>query len=234
MANMNISNLSRTCLRKLLALSLLVSLSIATTGCFGPPDLPAELEVVLPDDVRQAAPINSGPESFANGVWQARRAPIDDSVETPAMSPYGGLLTGGLLERVAVDALMFRGHFDEAGVATGVTDNHYYLPNLLGDELPIDNQFHGTRVPGLTFAAASYGAQVDDQVGFAIPAEVRLFGIQVSKVIVYAWGTLDETETRVDGIFGYTSDLNLIPELILGSGGDQYPFYAAREPSQGE
>lgn len=215
-------------------LDVWAALLLMTCGCFGPANLPTETEVVLPGDARQTATVNSGAESLASSTWEARRAadPDDadgDSDDTPR-SPYGGLLNGGFLDRVPVDALMFRVEFNENGVATRITNNRFYLPDMFGDQLISDGQFHGTRTPGLTYAAASFAVQQDNQIGLAFPAEVRFLGLPLGMAVVYGWGTFNEDETRLDGTFGYSADLNLIPELLLGSGADQYPFYVNRLP----
>lgn len=212
----------------------LMLLSFTIGGCFGPPDLPTELEVFLTGDESQVVPVSTGPEAFANSTWVARRAAdpanANDNADDPQTGPYGGSLTGGIFERLTVDEIMFKGRFSDEGVATLITDNHFYLPQQVGDELVVDGAFHVARLPGMTYAAVVFGVQVNNQIGIALPAEIRFLGLPVSKVIVYVWGTLDEAENRLDGIYGYSSDANPIPELFLGDGGDQFPFYATREP----
>lgn len=191
-------------------------------GCFGPPDLPAELEVVLPNDARQTATVNSGVVAFANSTWDVFRT---DEADEPAgddapPGPYGGLINGGFLERVEPGGLVYTARFGEQGQAVEVTENVFYLPEVFGRRLIIDGEFHGTNVLGLEYAAAAFGVTRENQFGVAIPAEVRFFGITLGTAVVYSWGTLAGDEGQ--GIFGYQADLNPIPDLLLGSGGDQY------------
>lgn len=198
------------------------------SGCFGPPELPDELDVVLPNDAVRTTPIDTGPESVADGVWEAFRKPPVEGSESSDVEPgpYGGLLNGGILERPEPDTLMFQSHFDELGRMTLVTENAFYLPEVFGETFVIDKEFHPGATAGLSYAAASYGVTVDDQVGIAVFVQVRALGLPIGDAVVYVWGT--QVENRIDGTFGYLADLEALPRLILGSGGDQYPVYITK------
>jgi hypothetical protein len=200
-------------------------------GCFGPPDLPSDLEVVLPGDARQQAEAGSGAELLENSNWSAFRGDStteESPEEAPPPGPYGGLLNGGILERVPPGSLMYRVHFIEGGRADRITENAFYLPELFGTDFIIDGAFHPARFPGLSYAAASFGVSNDDRFGIALPVEIRFWGIPLGTAVVYAWGTA--TADRLDGTFGYATDLEPLPRLLLGSGGDQYRFFAMRDP----
>lgn len=201
---------------------------VLATGCFGPPNLPEELDVVLPGGVTQASQRGTGPTNLAGDTWAARRAtPPEGTADEPAESPYGGLIGSGFLTRPEPDDLMFRVVVADDGRATRVTDNFFYLRDVFGPTFVLDGAFHPAATPGINYAADSFGATVDDQFGIAIPVEVRFFGLPVGTATVYAWGTV--AGDQLTGQFGYSIDLEPIPDLLLGSGADQYPFYADRD-----
>ncbi len=205
--------------------------ALAFAGCFGAPDLPTELDVVLPNDVRQVAQAGSGVPLLADSSWDLFRKADEQETENdamPAESPYGGLLGRGFLERLPPDTRMIRLTFDSAGVATGASENAFYVPDLIGDSLVFDGEFHPTRFPGVAYAAIPFAVTAGNQLGIALPVEVRFLGLQVATAVAYAWGTVDGD--RIDGTFGYNVDFNLLADLLLGSGADQYPVYALREP----
>lgn len=198
------------------------------SGCFGPPEFPEELDVVLPNDAVRTTPIDTGPESVADGVWEAfRKAPVEGAESSDdEPGPYGGLLNGGILERPEPETVMFQSHFDEAGRMTLVTENAFYLPEFFGETFVIDKEFHPGATAGLSYAAASYGVTVEDEVGIAVFVQVRALGLPIGDAVVYAWGT--QVENRIDGTFGYLADLGGLARLIVGSGGDQYPVYITK------
>jgi len=205
---------------------------VALAGCFGPPNLPAELEVVLPNDVRRTAPADSGPELLAGQTWGFFRKPDADSPagddDSGDTGPYGGILGRGFLDRPEPDTLMFMAHFAADGHIERITDNSFYIPRLAGDDFDADGAFHAARFPGLQYASVSFGVSEEDRLGIAIAVDVRFLGLPVGTAVVYSWGTL--AGDRIDGIFGYVTDFELAADLLLGSGGDQYPIYAEREP----
>jgi hypothetical protein len=210
---------------------ILVTLWLLSSGCFGPPEHPETLEVVLPNDVRRTAVAGSGAGIVENSTWAAFRKaePVSEAVDAGLPGPYGGLLNGGFLQRPDPDTLMYRIEFVEGGRATRVSENAFYLPALFGREFLVDGSLHPGRLVLLSYSALSFGVSDENRFGLAIPVEVRFLGIPLGRAAVYAWGTV--ADARLDGVFGYMADLNPLPELLLGSGGDQYPFYALRDAS---
>ncbi len=207
---------------------IVCGLTLGFSGCFGPPNLPEELEVVLPSDVRRTAPAGSGPTAFENSTWSVFANPdaagaTDDSSAAPRPGPYGGFLTGGVVMLPSADTRLYRIHFGDGGRLLRVSENTI-SPEVIGDELIIDGAFHAERLAGLTYAAVSFGVSEGEQFGLAFPMDLRFFGIPVGSILVYAWGT--RNEARVDGTLGLLLDFHPLPELILRSGGDQFPIFA--------
>ncbi|RJP38329.1 MAG: hypothetical protein C4547_04645 [Phycisphaerales bacterium] len=218
-------------------LTVLSLMCLPTWGCFTSGAPSETLEVVLPGGAKETAEAGTGPALLAGGTWAGFRKadPDEDPSEDPepAPGPYGGLLNGGLLERPPVDEQIFLIDLDADGKATRVRENKYFLPDIYGATIPVDNEFRSASLFGVTFAARSFGVSVEDAFGIAIEARVRLFGIYVGRAIIYAWGTGDDR--RVDGQFGYLLNFDGgLGDLLLDTGGDQYPFYAERVDGEGD
>jgi len=200
-------------------------LTLGFSGCFGPPNLPEGLDVVLPNDVRQKARAGSGPTAFANSTWSVFLNPdAEGAGDAPsgAPGPYGGFLTGGVGTLPSADTRLYRIHFGDGGRILRVTENTI-SPEIIGDEIIIDRTFHAQPLPGVTYAAVSFGVSDGDQFGAAFTMDLRFLGVPAGSIIVYAWGT--RTEARADGVLGRLFDFSL-PDFILPSGGDQFPIFA--------
>ena len=206
---------------------IVCGLTLWFSGCFGPPNLPEELDVVLPNDIRRTVPAGSGPAAFENSTWSVFANPnadgaTDDPSAAPQPGPYGGFLTGGIGMRPSADTRLYFIDFGDGGTLLRISENTI-SPEIIGDEIIIDGAFHAGRLVGLTYATVSFGLSEGEQFGIAFPMDLRFFGIPVGSIIVYAWGT--RTEARVDGILGLLLDFPL-PEFIVRSGGDQFPIFA--------
>jgi hypothetical protein len=207
---------------------IVCGLALGFSGCFGPPNLPEELEVVMPNNVRRTVPAGTGPTIVENSTWSVFALPdadgaTNDSTAAPLPGPYGGFLDGGLGELPPTDAPLYLIHFGEGGRILGVSEN-IISPEILGDEIIIDGAFHAQRLPGLSTAAVSFGVSEGDQIGAAFTLDVRFLGVPVGSGVIYAWGT--KTETRIDGTLGRLLDLKPLPDLFFPSGGDQFPIFA--------
>ncbi len=207
---------------------IVCGLTLGFSGCFGPPNLPDELEVVLPNNARRTVPAGSGATAFENSTWSVFANPdaegaTDDSSSAPQPGPYGGLLIGGIVALPSADTRLYDIHFGDGGRILRVSEN-IISPEFLGDEIIIDGAFHALGFPGLSTAAVSFGVSEGDQFGVAFTMDLRFLGIPVGTNLVYAWGT--RTEARVDGILGVLVDFLPLPDLFLTSGGDQFPISA--------
>jgi len=196
-------------------------------GCFGPPEFPEETDVFLSQETSQRAQINSGPPSMANSEWDISRRVVE-GMESAEESPYGGILGGGFLDRLDPGERMVRVHFEDQGRVTRATENAFYVPQFLGETIIIDGQLQTALLPGLAYAAVSYGTENENRVGIALRVEVRFLGVPSADAVVYAWGPLDGD--RIEGVFGYSADFSPLLALLLGSGADQYPVLAERQP----
>ncbi|MGE0481143.1 MAG: hypothetical protein AB7Q17_11790 [Phycisphaerae bacterium] len=219
-------------MRPILAATLVLSL-VVFAGCPLSTGLPDELDVVLPQNQKQTAAADTGPQSLGGATWAIFRkfdpnAPDDPQSVAPAPGPYGGLLNGGLLERPPVDGLIFRVDVAASGRITRVRDNQFFLADIYGADLEITADRQPTTLPGITYRSASYGVTVGDQIGLAAYVEVDFLGLRVGNAVLYAWGTL--ADGRVDGTFGYLLNFDGgLGDLLLDTTGDQYLFYATRE-----
>jgi hypothetical protein len=220
-------------------------------GCPTVSDLPDTLDVAVSTTQKESAPRDSGPPTLANSTWAGFRKPDPDETAKPAatppgtaqsadaesaLGPYGPLLTGGVLPRPPADEQMFLVHFGDGGQMTGISENLYFLADIYGAEVPVGGSWSPSTLPGISFRSASYGLEVNGRFGLAVLVQVRLNGIYIGRAILYSWGTLSGGEDegdpdRIDGTFGYVLDFSEgLGDLLLDTGGDQYPFYGIRQP----
>lgn len=201
--------------------------AIALVGC-GVPELPDTFDVAISAAEMVNAPRGSGAAAAAHATWTGFRGPDAKSGEKAAPGPYGGLLNGGILERPPVDGQVFIADFGAWGDITAIHENQYFLPQVYGDELEVGGDWAAATVPFMRFKSACYGVQIDDRYGLAVVVHVRLGPLYVGRAIIYSWGTIGE-EDGIVGQFGYLLDFtDGLADIVLDSGGDQYPFYAVQ------
>lgn len=187
--------------------SLLLALSVTVgAGCFmAPPDLPDTLAVALPGGQSRDVAAGTGPSALANTVWDCYRA-----------SSVPG----------AADLFIVSVEFGPQGEVARFFDNQVYFPQILGPELVPDGLIHPNAFPGMTYRAASFGASVGDEFGFAAPLNLYLAGSRVGTGVAYAYGTV--SGGRIDGTFGYTTEILVSGSPFSSGGSDEYAFYALR------
>ncbi len=207
-------------------------LVIWLTGCGGVPALPDTFDVATSATEKSEAGKGTGPLGLANSTWSLTRVADPDEVgeAEPADStppgPYGGLLSGDALERPPVGEQIFLAEFGEQGQMVRVTENRFLLSDYYGSELPIDDQWHGTKLPGVVFNSASYGLEVGGRFGVAVIVHVRFGNFFLGRAILYSWGV--QTDDTLAGAFGYFLDFTdgVVPSL--GTIADQYPVTGQR------
>ena len=112
--------------------------------------------------------------------------------------------------------------FGLGGEISRVFENTLYFPDILGSELVADGSIHPAAIPGMTYAAGSFGAASGEDFGFVGPLNVWLTGIKVGTGSAYAHGTIQGD--RLIGTFGYVTQI-LVQDSPLGSGdADEYEF----------
>lgn len=136
----------------------LAMLMAGLAGCPSIADLPDELDVATSATEKHKAPRDSGLPSAGGRTWAAFRAIVpgeSDPAATPG--PYGGLLTGGLLERPPAGEQIFRVTFAEDGRPVEVSENGFFLTEIYGRRVPVGGAWSRATLPGLFFRSASYG-----------------------------------------------------------------------------
>lgn len=211
-----------------LYVAMLSSVMLPLTGC-SLRELPDTFEVAMSAGERLSAPRNSGAADAVNSTWAGFRKADPAPAEKAAPGPYGGLLTGGIVERPPVNGKIFVADFGAAGEITAIRENRYFLPQIYGEQIDIGGDWAKAKIPLLRFKSASYGLQLGERYGFAVLVHVSLGRAYVGRAIIYSWGSIGED--RLDGTFGYLLDFTGgLADLVLDSGGDQYPFYAEKLP----
>ncbi|NUQ49734.1 MAG: hypothetical protein HUU27_07430 [Phycisphaerae bacterium] len=204
----------------------LAMLMAGLAGCPSIADLPDELDVATSATEKHKAPRDSGLPSAGGRTWAAFRAIVpgeSDPAATPG--PYGGLLTGGLLERPPAGEQIFRVTFAEDGRPVEVSENGFFLTEIYGRRVPVGGAWSRATLPGLFFRSASYGIEIGGRFGIAIVVQVRFGGAYIGRAVLYAWGT--QAAERLEGTFGYLLDFGGGPlEAALSATGDQYAFFA--------
>ena len=186
--------------------SLLALFAALNLGCFvTPPDLPETLAVALPGGQSRDVPAGTGPSALANTVWDCYRA---------ASFPGAG------------DLFIVSVEFGPQGQVARFFDNQVYFPQILGPELVPDGLVRPNTFPGMTYKAASFGASVGNEFGFAAPLNLYLAGSRVGTGVAYAYGTI--AGSRIDGTFGYTTEILVSGSPFSSGGSDEYAFYALR------
>jgi hypothetical protein len=209
-------------------LALAATLALLMSGLAGCPsvaDLPDELDVATSASEKHSAPRDSGLPSSGGRTWAAFRAIVpgeSDPAATPG--PYGGLLTGGLLERPPAGEQIFRVTFAADGRPVEVSENSFFLADIYGSTVPVGGEWSAAPLPGLFFRSASYGIEIGGRFGIAILVQVRFGGAYVGRAVLYAWGT--QSDERLEGTFGYLLDFRGGPLEALSATGDQYAFFA--------
>ncbi|MBL8877721.1 MAG: hypothetical protein JNG88_01275 [Phycisphaerales bacterium] len=213
--------------------SLLVVLGVAAlaAGCAPTFELPASFDVATTASEKTSASAGSGVPLLANSTWSLAR--VDNGSDSAtAMSgdqpagPYGGILNGDALERPPIGERIFLIELGAAGEMVRVTENRFFLAEIYGEEVPIDGEWAGTVLPGVSFRSATFGVGVGSRYGFAVVVHVRFGEIFLGSAVLYSWGTI--SDGALTGQLGYLLDFTRGAVPALGTIADQYAISGQR------
>ena len=165
---------------------------LALCACGGN-GLPDQVTIQLPDGTEVQTTLGSGVLSFADSLWEF-------------VASNG---SGQGIPFVTV-------RFGPNGELAAFEDNTL-AANILGTTILFDGNRHPTAITGVTYAAATFGAQTADARGFTFEGRFTAFaaGIQAANGIAVATGEFDgEGVDTIRGVFTFTSRVTLldIPE----------------------
>ncbi len=181
---------------------------VLSAGCGGAGGgaLPDAVTLELPDGTTVEVDQGAGAPSLENTTWQFYRT-AGSAQSLPFVTITFG--EGGTLER-----------FD---------DNTFATP-IFGDSVVFDGERHTTTQKGLTYSAATFGAETSDATGFTFEGRLAAFaaGIEAATATATAAATFDADDPdTVVGTFTFTSRVTLasIPE---GNTDDEFTFIGHR------
>lgn len=186
--------------RNAIAVSIIVAalVPVALTGCGSSgTGLPSTVTVTLPDGTeRTGVERGAGAPSLANSVWQFFRT-ADNAQGAAFLTIRFG--PAGELER-----------FEDNTIAQAI----------LGSTVIFDNTRRPTGIPGLEYAAATFGAETTDATGFSFEARLNIFAPVVGEV---ASGDANATGVRdpddpdmMTGTFSFDFTVSSLASSVLG------------------
>lgn len=184
-----------------------VALGLGMSGCgVGGPGLPQSVDVTLPDGTTTTATLGSGVVSLANTTWQF----------------FATSGSGQGLPFVTIQ-------FGENGELDRFTENTI-ASDIFGDTIIFDGATHNTTTPGVTYAAATFGAETSDASGFAFEGRLNGFaaGLTVATATANASGSFDADDpNRMTGRFAFEADIS-VPGIPQDSFAQVFNFEATK------
>ncbi len=175
-------------------------------GCGGGSNLPNEVTVTLPDGTEVAVEEGAGAKSLSNTQWTFFRSAGNAQGAAFATIVFG---ENGNLER-----------FEENKLAE----------NIFGDEVVFDGTRRATKQAGLSYAAATYGAETSDASGFSFEGRFTAYfaGIAAGEAEASATGVYDESDPNiVRGTFHFVTRTTLV-DIPGGNSEDTFDFVGER------
>ena len=187
---------------------LLALAGLATTGCGSRNSVPSSVPVTLPDGTTVNVTMGAGVISLADTVWDFYHV--------------AGNLQGAAFVRI---------RFDSEGSLAGF-ENNTIASEIFGDTVLFDGQTHETSQAGLSYAAATYGAETSDSTGFTFEGRLTAYaaGFEAAAVTATAMAEFDpEDPNVVRGTFSYTSEVLMFADMFpQGNMEDEFPFMGQR------
>lgn len=181
----------------------------ATAGCGGG-SLPDSVIIELPDGTITSATMGAGVPSLADSTWQFYQSYGAGQSRAFMVISFG---PDGNLEL-----------FEDNSIA----------PAVFGETIIFDGQQHPTTQAGLSYVAATYGAETSDATGFAFEGRLTAYaaGIKAAEATASASGTFAPADPdTMTGTFAFTSEVTLMdmPEANLD---ESFDFIAHRVTDQ--
>ncbi len=168
--------------------------------------MPDTVAVELPDGTTANVTMGAGVASLADSTWQF----------------YQSFGSGQSLPFLVIS-------FGPEGNLAAF-ENNSIAPEIFGDTIYFDGERHATAQTGLSYAAATYGAETSDAMGFAFEGRLTAFAasIQVAQATASASGTFaaDDPDTMT-GTFAITTEVTVtsMPEANID---ESFAFIAHR------
>jgi hypothetical protein len=201
--------LSNRILRAVLVSASILVAILTPAGCGSSGSaLPDTVTVNLPDGTTSEVTLGSGVASLANTTWH-----FFLSSEAAQSTPF-----------VVVS-------FGDEGNLEAFYENTL-ASEIFGSQILFDGERHNTTQQGLSYAAATYGAQTSDASGFAFEGRLSAFaaGFKVASGEASATGMFDpENPNRMTGTFSFGYDIEVsVPCVPTEGADDSFGFVAER------
>lgn len=189
-----------------IVVSLLAVASWSGCGSAGG-SLPQAVTVTLPDGTQVEVTEGAGAPSLANSKWQFFRVAANGQSSAFATIIFGP--TGNLQK----------------------FENNKLAENLFGDEVVFDSTRRATKQAGLTYSAATYGAETTDSTGFTFEGRFTAYfsGLAAGQAQASASANYDEDDPNtVNGVFHFVTRTTLPIEIPGANQEDTFPFVGQR------
>jgi len=168
--------------------------------------LPSTITLELPDGTSVEVSQGGGAASLANSTWQFYRTNSAGQSLAFATISFG---PEGNLERF---------------------DNNTFASEIFGDTIVFDGTVHATNQQGLSYSAATFGAETSDASGFTFEGRLAAFAAGIPAATATATATasydVDDPDTVI-GTFSFSSQVTIasIPDANTE---DEFPFVGRR------
>lgn len=172
----------------------------------GPGTLPSTITLELPDGTSVEVEQGGGAASLANSSWRFFRTTSSGQSLAFATVSFG---SEGNLERF---------------------DNNTFASEIFGDSIVFDGAIHATTQQGLSYSAATFGAETSDATGFTFEGRLSAFaaGIPAANATAAATASYDADDPdTVIGTFTFSSHVT-IASIPGGDVEDEFPFVGRR------